>query len=130
MMTLSQASGGRPSTSSRTMEISGRRSIRSVTAREKPSRSTARAPPAGTWQASAAAITSELQARISACNRPTALCSKSSERKELEQTSSARPSVWCAAVVRAGRISCKTTDTPASAACQAASQPARPPPMM
>ena len=55
--------------------------------------------------------------------------SASSERKELEQTSSARRSVRCASVPRSGRISCRTTGTPARAICQAASQPARPPPM-
>ena len=37
--------------------------------------------------------------------------------------------VWCTAVARTGRISCSVTVTPASAACQAASEPARPPPM-
>jgi predicted metal-dependent HD superfamily phosphohydrolase len=36
---------------------------------------------------------SEPMRRISACSTPTALASASSERKELEQTSSARPSV-------------------------------------
>ena len=35
----------------------------------------------------------EPQRRISSCKRPTAFCVASSERKELEQTSSARPSV-------------------------------------
>jgi hypothetical protein len=40
--------------------------------------------------------------RISACSRPTALLSASSERKELEQTSSARPSVLWASVPRTG----------------------------
>ena len=38
------------------------------------------------------------------------------------------PSVLCAAVDRSGRISCSTTGTPACASCQAASEPARPPP--
>ena len=33
-------------------------------------------------------------------------------------------------VPRTGRISCRMTGTPASAACHAASEPARPPPMM
>ena len=73
--------------------------IRSVTAAAKPSRSTASAEPAGTLCASAAAMISEPSARISAWSRPTALCSASSERKLFEQTSSARPSVWCAGVV-------------------------------
>ncbi len=56
--------------------------------------------------------------------------SASSERKELEQTSSARPSVLCASVPRTPRISCRTTGTPGWAICQAASEPARPPPTM
>ena len=37
---------------------------------------------------------------------------------------------WWASVPRTGRISCSTTGTPAWATCQAASEPARPPPMM
>ena len=45
---------------------------------------------------------SEPASRISACSSPTALVSASSERKELEQTSSARPSVLCASVPRNG----------------------------
>ncbi len=92
-ITLSQSAGGSPSTSWRARVMPGCCSIRSETRWEKASRSTARAPPAGTWQASAAAMINEPQTRISACSRPTALCSQSSERKELEQTSSARPSV-------------------------------------
>ena len=40
------------------------------------------------------------------------------------------PSVRCASVIRCGRISCSTTGTPALATCQAASEPARPAPMM
>jgi len=37
--------------------------------------------------------------------------------------------VWCAAVLRAGRISWSTTGNPRRAICQAASLPASPPPM-
>ena len=88
MMTLSQSSGG-TAISPRSSVISGWASSAAVTAAEKPSRSTASAPPAGTWLASAARMMSEPSRRISACSRPTALCSASSERKELEQTSSA-----------------------------------------
>src|ERR1700760_4798237 len=73
---------------------------------------------------------SEPSRRISSCSKPTALLAASSERKELEQTSSARFSVRCASVPRTGRISCSTTGTPADASCHAASEPARPPPMM
>src|SRR5262249_567779 len=65
----------------------------------------------------------------SACKGPTALCSLSSERKEFEHTGSARAAVLWAAVVRSGRISCSTTGTPRAAICQAASDPASPPPM-
>src|SRR5215831_10525282 len=72
---------------------------------------------------------SEPSRRISSCKSPTALCSLSSERKEFEQTSSARAAVLWAAVVRSGRISCSTTGTPRAAICQAASGPASPPPM-
>src|SRR3981081_783132 len=66
--------------------------------------------------------------RISACSSPTALLAASSERNELEHTSSASPSVRCASVIRSGRISCRTTATPDLATCQAASEPASPAP--
>ena len=59
----------------------------------KPSRSTASAPPAGSLLASAAAMISEPARRISSCSSPTALVSHSSERKEFEQTSSAKAPV-------------------------------------
>ena len=49
MIAWSQSSGGRPATSSRAIVISGCASMRAVTACENPSRSTASAPPAGTW---------------------------------------------------------------------------------
>ena len=102
---------------------------RSVTAAEKPSRSTASAEPAGTLCASAAAMISEPSPRISAWSSPTALLAASSERKLFEQTSSASPSVWCAGVISpVPRISERRTLRPASASCQAASEPARPPP--
>ena len=62
-------------------------------------------PPAGTWCLSPQAMINEFSWRISACSRPTALYSQSSERNELEQTSSARLSVLWASVPRTGRIS-------------------------
>src|SRR5262249_49538126 len=71
---------------------------------------------------------SEPSRRISACSRPTALVAPSSERNELEQTSSASPPVLWAGVMRAGRISCNTAGTPHWASCHAASQPAWPAP--
>ena len=59
-----QSSGGRPSISPRTTAIIG--CARAPRHRaEKPSRSTASAPPAGTWCASAARMISEPSARIS-----------------------------------------------------------------
>jgi hypothetical protein len=56
--------------------------------------------------------------------------SSSPDRKELEQTISARCPVRWAKVPTLGRISWITTGTPMFAACQAASDPAMPPPMM
>ena len=47
-ITLSQSFGGRPAISPRSMVISGSASSRSCTAAENPTRSTARAEPAGT----------------------------------------------------------------------------------
>src|SRR6266542_1296799 len=44
-------------------------------------------------------MTSEPSRRISSCSSPTALFSRSSDRNELEQTSSARLSVLCASVL-------------------------------
>src|SRR5471032_707207 len=127
-MTLSQSSGGRPATSSRRSSTSGWASNASCTAAEKPCRSTASAPPAGSLWASAAFMISEPARRISSWITPTALLAASSERKELEHTSSARFSVRCASVPRTGRISCSVTGTPAEASCHAASLPASPPP--
>src|SRR5260370_9696346 len=73
---------------------------------------------------------SEPSRRISACSSTTALLAASSDRNELEQTSSASELVRCASVILVGRISCRTTRTPALATCQAASEPARPAPMI
>ena len=127
-ITCSHSGGGSPATSPRSMRISGWHSSRLVISRAKPSRSTASAPPAGSLCLSPAARISEPQRRISSCSRPTALFTASSERKELEQTSSASCAVLWASVPRTGRISWRTTGMPAEASCQAASLPARPPP--
>ena len=67
--------------------------IFSVIYAENFSRSTARALPAGTFVASAASMIKDPIMRISSFNSPTALL-KASERKELEHTSSANPSLW------------------------------------
>ena len=113
------------------ISISGCASSAAVTAAAKPSRSTASAPPAGTWWASPQRMISEPSRRISSCSRPTALVSRSSERNEFEQTSSAS----ACGLVRGGRArrAASRAAPPARrgcAICQAASQPARPPPMM
>src|SRR5581483_3432514 len=94
----------------------------------KPSRSTASEPPAGTRFRSATAMTSDPRRRISSFRRPIAVV-RSALRKLFEQTSSARRSVVCASVPRTGRISKRSTATPRRASCQAASQPASPPPI-
>ena len=127
-MASPSAASGRPGISARCTRMAGASSIACCTASAKPVRSTARAWPAGTLWRSAAAITSESARRISSCRRPTALRSASSERKELEQTSSASRSLTWASVPRTGRISQSSTGTPRRAICHAASQPARPPP--
>ena len=77
----------------------------------------------------AARMINEPRRRTSSFSSHTALSSLS-PRKEFEQTSSLRRSVLCTAVGCTGRISCSTTRAPSEAACQAASLPASPPPMM
>ncbi len=103
--------------------------IFSVTAAENPSRSTASAPPAGTRFRSAQLIITESSRRISSLSSPTALKSPSA-RSELLHTSSAKSPLLCAAVRFSGFISNNRTSAPAFAACQAASQPASPAPIM
>ena len=125
----SSSGESRDGTSWRTTSISGRDSIFSVTYCENRSRSTARALPAGMRVASAASMTRLPSSRISSLSTPTAL-PRSSERKELEQTSSASPGLTCASENTSGFISNKRTDTPARASSYAHSHPASPPPMM
>ncbi|GBC80198.1 hypothetical protein HRbin09_01432 [bacterium HR09] len=91
-------------TSWRRTEIRGCCSTAWVTARAKPSRSTAKASPAGKRWARAQAKIREPSASISRFKSPTAF-SGLSERRELEHTSSARRSLWWAGVGLAGRIS-------------------------
>ncbi len=83
--------------------------------------------PAGTRFASATASSIEPSSRSSAFSWPEAL-REPSEPRELLQTSSANPPVWCAGVISSGRISHRSTATPRRAICQAASEPAKPPP--
>ena len=129
-ITLSHSAGGSPAISPNSTVTFGCARTAAVTASENATRSTASAPPAGSLWASAMRMISEPQRRISSCSNPTALCSWSSERKELEHTSSAKPPVRWASVSFCGRISWMMTLAPASAACQAASEPARPAPMI
>ncbi len=129
-ITWPQDASGRSGTASRRISTSAF-ALAALAARAaaKPSRSTASAPPAGSLCASPARMIREPQRRISSCSSPTALCMLSSERNELEHTSSASVPVLCAAVVRIGRISWRITGIPACASCQAASLPASPPPI-
>ena len=116
-------------TSSRTTVMSGSRSMASVTAAEKFSRSTASACPAGTAVCAAICIRRELDRRISSFSSQGAVFSLS-DFSEFEHTSSAKCAVWCAGVCRTGRISYSSAGTPRRAHCHAASDPASPAPMM
>src|SRR5436309_578162 len=113
--------------SSRSTVMCGCRVTRSCTPRANATRSTASAAPPGTRAASAPSSTMLPSRRISALSRPCALV-RSTDLKELLQTSSASRLVWCAAVMRTGRIAWRVTATPRAASAQAASLPASPPP--
>ena len=115
-------------TSSSITEILGCDFIFSVTIFANASRSTARAPPAGTFTASAHSIIRELSFRISSFSNPTALYIPSA-RKELLQTSSAKSGLLWAGENFLGFISYKSTKIPILASCHAASQPASPAPI-
>src|SRR5438445_653462 len=104
-------------TSPRARVIPGWPVIRSCTPCANAARSTASAAPPGTRAWSAASSTTLPSRRISALSSPWALVS-STDLKELEQTSSANRSVWCAAVIFAGRISCSVTAIPRPASAQ------------
>src|SRR5829696_4000738 len=103
--------------------------IVSVTARGKSSRATPRAPPAGTGLASAQRRITDPRRLSSSLSSPEAV-SKARFPSEFEHTSSAKCSVRWAGVSLRGRISHNSTKQPSSAACQAASLPASPAPMM
>ena len=119
---------GRSVTSPGTTVIRGWLLTRSVTSREKPWRSTARAPPAGTAVSSAQRIKRLPSCRSSSFSRPTAFSSPAA-RRELEQHSSAKSAVWWAGVNFSGFISRRVTEIPRWASCQAHSLPASPAPM-
>ena len=105
IMVLPHDLGGKPLTSPYSTVTSGCWRNIVLTASENASRSTAKAPPAGNFVISPIPIIRLSDLRISSCSTPTALPCLSSERKELEQTSSAKPSVLWASVIRFGRIS-------------------------
>src|SRR5215470_14784945 len=73
-------------------------------------------------------MTREPARRSSALRSPAGAFS-SSERREFEQTSSHKSGVPCAGDSATGFMSTSATRAPRSASCQAASQPARPPPI-
>ena len=108
--------------------IFGFSSIIFVTFEEKSSLSIARAAPAGTAESKAAFIKKEPRIDISFFKSPLAFVT-SKEPRLFEQTNSARFSVLCAPVVFFGRISYKSTSIPLFASCNAASEPANPPPI-
>ena len=114
-------------TSSRRRVMRGSSSMAWVTRRENWSRSTARAPPAGTAHCSAQGTSREPRRRISSFKRPAALSTRLALR-ELEQMSSARPWLLWAGENFWGFISYNVTGMPRLASCQAASHPARPAP--
>ena len=125
---ITTSPGGMDVTSPSTMVIPGWDRMASVTAAEKPSRSTARAPPASTRVWPAQRRISEPHRRSSSFSSPAAFSSWS-ERRELEHTSSAKPGLWWAGVIFRGFISRRVTAMPRWASCHAASHPARPAPM-
>jgi len=96
---------------------------------ENRTRSTARALPEGTAVASAEAMTRESSLRISSLRSPAALAG-SLERRELLQTSSASRGERWAGERLSGFMSTSVASLPRLVNCQAASQPASPPPTM
>src|ERR671912_1274987 len=103
--------------------------IISVTARGKSSRATPRAPPAGTVLVSAQCRITDPRRLSSSLSSPEAV-SRARFPREFEHTSSAKCSVRWAGVSLWGRISHNSTEQPSPAACQAASLPASPAPIM
>ena len=127
MITLCHV-GGMSSISPVTISTSGCSVRAVVTASEKPTRSTASAPPAGSLCASPALRMSEPVRRISSCSTPTALNANHRTEKSL---STQVPQSW----LSRGRLSslpgafhAARQGNRASAICQAASEPARPAP--
>ena len=101
---------------------------KSVMAFEKPSRSTAKALPAGTRCSSAKRMIKLSTIRSSCFKTPTAFKSVSL-RNEFEHTNSANADVLCAGVIFLGRISYRCTGMPRLTSCHVASHPAKPAPI-
>ena len=114
-------------TSPRTISNAEYRASALPTAAENFSLSTASALPEGTLHSLAMRSSTHPIASSSALRVPDAV-SSASDFSELEHTSSASPSVECAPVIRTGRISYIFTPNPRPSSCNAASQPASPPP--
>ena len=102
-------------------------SVLHITARVNRSRSTTSTAPADTAIFHAQAINREPKRSNSRLSTPPARSGRS-EQRELEQTISARSPVRSMSVDLYEHISKRTTFRPRSTACQAASQPANPPP--
>ena len=104
-----------------------------VTARETPrDRPRARRPPAAGWRRRKPGSAKTRPAHF-LVQQPdgVVLAIVGAERiRAYEIPASPVLSLHAACVARTGRISCGTTGTPSRAACQAASEPASPPPMM
>src|SRR5271165_6241701 len=107
--------------------IRGLDSIAAVTSRANTSRSTVSACPPGTRDFCAQLSSQESSRRSSSFSSQGSVFSDSLF-SELLHTSSASRSVLCAGDDRTGRISISVQLSPARATCNAASQPASPPP--
>ena len=99
-----------------------------MTFEENKLRSTAKAWPAGTEQDFAISINNESSISSSWISKPEDR-SEDNDPKELEHTISPSLSVRWASVECFGLISKSETEIPLSAACHAASQPDKPPPI-
>ena len=112
MATMTTPSRGRSTASSRRRVMRGSPSMAWVASRENSSRSTARAPPAGTAHWAAHPSSRDPSRRISSFKSPAALFTRAAFR-ELEQISSARSPLLWAGENRWGFISYKVTGIPA-----------------
>ena len=126
--TITIPSEGSSVTSPVTTSMFGSDLIFSVIYSENSSLSTASAPPAATEVLSAASMVTEPRRRISSLSNPAADSSRIAF-SELEQTSSAKPSLFWAGVRFSGFISQSRTENPKDESLCAASHPASPAPI-